>query len=418
MLTLSNPLSLVTEFGDKTLSYFLESIVQAGIDGKVRVQVAGAASAGRLIHFLTSIPKSSNSFLDGHSSYAYGSTKMHLQGRELGSATGSLNGAGLANVAYLRGQEACENDPAHQAYIPKVLGLGVSAAFASGGRRGGDRIRIAIRTIDSFKEALINFPKGSDAESRSRQHDYADLLMLNAILATAGLEQICFDCSELEAEVGVLKNGNLELADVARPKVSTRGTLNVDDALFIDIDGTAKLLEKDSISPEKHVIYPGSFRRFHFGHDCAASAAQLQTDKQVVFEITSNNADPSKPHVSLQDLVQRSLQFRGRWPVILRFGCGKFVEKAKAYGGVDFVVGFDTAIRMVDKAFYNDSWQEASDSLDFLMRTGCRFHVLGRKTDHGFETADDISCKRKHHGLFHHLAGQADISATQLVDAS
>jgi len=43
-----------------------------------------------------------------------------------------------------------------------------------------------------------------------------------------------------------------------------------------------------------------------------------------------------------------------------------------------FIVGADTAVRLVQKRFYNDSEEEMLASFEAVRKTGCSFIVAGR----------------------------------------
>ena len=92
----------------------------------------------------------------------------------------------------------------------------------------------------------------------------------------------------------------------------------------------------------------GSFHPRHAGHDQLAEAASRHLGCSVVFELTVRNAD--KPPLSRDEVDRRRRQFST--DSLLITNQPTFVEKARVIGNVVFVIGFDTAIRIIDPKFY------------------------------------------------------------------
>lgn len=409
MSVIPTTIDIHTQFENGTLEESLNRLILAGKEKKLRISLCTTGAGVRTNWFLTALPGSSKLFVEGVVPYHRGSSFKYVDGREFESSVCPYAGSALANAAFLGGMNALLAKPSEEENGVNLIGVGATAAIASDGRRGKDRIEIGIRTLDSFYRLCVELEKADGPSGRAWQQSACDLLILNAIFAAADLEQIRFPSSVISSEYGQIHNGQVVLEKLKSPNYQG------DDPVLINQDGTVGDIA--SLSPEKHIIYSGSFRRFHAGHDLAARNAFLQTNKQVVLEITAGNIgrEPS----TMAELLERSIQMRGRWPVILRKDCSKFSDKAKAYPGFEFIVGFDTAIRIVNPEFYNNNWEAMVEELDQLSKTGARFHVLGRVHPNTgvFQTADDIWCAHKHHRLFVPLAGRVDVSASALVES-
>jgi hypothetical protein len=155
------------------------------------------------------------------------------------------------------------------------------------------------------------------------------------------------------------------------------------------------------------LLLPGSFNPFHSGHEAMAEAAAAlltATDGRpysIVFELSLSNVD--KPDLAQGVVEERLRQFVDllttegpsggpplppppaatgvsgrRWPVVLT-RAPRFVEKAALFPGCAFVVGYDTAARLVDAKYYGDDEATMLLALGALVRAGTRFVVAGRR---------------------------------------
>jgi hypothetical protein len=95
----------------------------------------------------------------------------------------------------------------------------------------------------------------------------------------------------------------------------------------------------------------------------------------------------------------------------------RFLDKAKLFPGATFVLGADTAVRLVDARYYGDDDNQVAQALDFFRAQGCRFLVAGRVDPAGrFLTLDDIAIPAAFRELFQAIAGtefRMDVSSTQ-----
>ena len=94
----------------------------------------------------------------------------------------------------------------------------------------------------------------------------------------------------------------------------------------------------------------------------------------VHFELSITNAD--KPELQREEVERRVTQFAGIAPVWLT-RAATFGRKAELFPGVAFVLGWDTAIRIIDPKYYGG--KNARDAaLRKLLELECRFIVGGR----------------------------------------
>mmetsp|Transcript_1488 Transcript_1488/g.4466 ORF Transcript_1488/g.4466 Transcript_1488/m.4466 type:complete len:232 (-) Transcript_1488:128-823(-) len=177
--------------------------------------------------------------------------------------------------------------------------------------------------------------------------------------------------------------------------------------------------------PRKHhklLVVPGSFNPLHSGHLRLADAARelckrtYRAEAEVVFEMSMANAD--KGEISRETAAARLEQFAAAEEAVLLTRSPLYVDKASVVGPCDFVVGADTASRILDPKYYTDGVEA---TLDEIRRHGCGFVVAGRLDPHTgrYVNADAslAAAPSRHRDLFVTLTEsdfRLDISSTEL----
>ncbi len=163
------------------------------------------------------------------------------------------------------------------------------------------------------------------------------------------------------------------------------------------------------------LLLPGAFNPVHQAHWALAAAARKLAPGPAAFELSVVNVD--KPPLSAEEVRRRLAQFSGRAPLWLT-RLPTFVEKSAAFPGVVFVVGADTAVRIVEPRYYGNSWAGMDVALGAIRERGCRFLVAGRVDAAGrFIGLDDLAIPPAHRELFEAIPESVfrlDISSTQL----
>jgi len=162
-------------------------------------------------------------------------------------------------------------------------------------------------------------------------------------------------------------------------------------------------------------LLPGSFDPIHHGHWSLADAARRLLNVPVIFEISVANVD--KRELSADEVQKRVAQFRERGDVWIT-RAPRFVQKAELFPGVTFIVGADTALRLVLPRYYDDDESRMLQALERLHELGCRFLVAGRIDAAGrFVTLADLPVPRARRTLFTAISADAfrhDVSSTAL----
>lgn len=167
-------------------------------------------------------------------------------------------------------------------------------------------------------------------------------------------------------------------------------------------------------------VFPGSFHPLHEGHRQLKSVAEQRLGKEVVYEISVRNVE--KQTLSPVDLQARLSQFGNATVVVTQ--AARFVEKALLIPDCPFVVGFDTAQRMLDPRFYNNDQQQLVKSMQLLKKLCPRVVVGGRlaemKTGFHFCGEPDLEVPDLCKDLFEFIPEsefRIDVSSSQLRTA-
>lgn len=121
-------------------------------------------------------------------------------------------------------------------------------------------------------------------------------------------------------------------------------------------------------------VLPGSFNPLHAGHRALADVVALRFGVEVHFELSTANVD--KPDLPVDEVARRVRQFAGVGAVWVT-RAARFAEKAELFPGTAFVLGFDTAVRLIDPKYYGGEGERDS-ALDTIQDRGCRVIVGGR----------------------------------------
>ena len=138
------------------------------------------------------------------------------------------------------------------------------------------------------------------------------------------------------------------------------------------------------------VLLPGSFNPLHAGHVMLlAAAAAACDDAPAAFELSVRNAD--KPPLPRAEVERRASQLTPSDPALVLTDAPLFVDKARLMPGTVFVVGVDTAARIVMPKYYGDGSDDAMRAvLREILDAGCSFLVAGRVMDGSFVDASAV----------------------------
>jgi len=297
-----------------------------------------------------------------------------------------------------------------------VIGVGCTATIATDRTKRGDhRVCIAVEGALGLHTLALTLRKGErdrDAEER--------------LVSTLVLHAAATGCGVLHRRGVTLLGGEIldERFEAARPLADLLNGSRPHVALTPE----GELLGALTWPGAGVAIVSGSFNPLHEGHLGLAAAAQAHLGRPAAFELAPRNAE--KPTLDALELYRRATQFQGRAPLLLT-SVALFSHKAALYPGSVFVLGIDTAARVLSPRFY-DAEHDLDIALDAVRAHGCRFLVAGRSTgaagsvggprrgapgEETFMTLADIDVPARHADLFEALperAFRADVSSSAL----
>ena len=145
------------------------------------------------------------------------------------------------------------------------------------------------------------------------------------------------------------------------------------------------------------VLLPGSFNPVHAGHMLLARVAEEIRQQPMAFELSVTNVD--KPPLPGETVRRRLAQFAWKSPVELT-RAPTFVEKSRLFPRTTFVIGADTAERVVAPKYYGDEVRMHS-ALQEIGSSGSSFLVAVRSDAAGRVRAlSDIPVPRRYADLF------------------
>ncbi len=282
-----------------------------------------------------------------------------------------------------------------------VAGIACTASLRTDRpKHGAHRFHIAIQTLLHTSTYSLTLTK--EARSRQDEEHILDLVFLNAVAESLNLAErvdvplLPGEAIQTEKHPAEDALAALDAATLAVVCVERDGQFRVD-------------------VPRPRLLLPGSFNPLHAGHISLAETAAKLTGSSAAFELTIVNAD--KPPLSVEEARRRVAQFTWKAPVWLT-RAPTFAAKAELFPGAVFVIGADTAERILQPRFYGGSEDDLDRAMNELRHRNCQFLVAGRVNVEGkFIDLDSLNIPMKYRDLFIPIPAsrfRIDLSSTQL----
>jgi hypothetical protein len=281
-----------------------------------------------------------------------------------------------------------------------VAGVGCTASLRSDRpKRGDHRFHIAIESSAGTRSLSLTLAK--EQRDREGEGEVLDYVLLNGMAEAFGIpDRATFRLLGSEVVRAEAIPGTDRLA----------AFLAGGQVLCCEPDGRLR-----TEGPRPVLLLSGSFNPLHAGHCDLMEVAQRRTGRQGAYELTVTNAD--KPPLAAEEVRYRLAQFAWRGPLWLT-QVPTFLEKARLFPGAIFVVGADTAERIVAPRFYGDSEVALVAAMNEVWELQCRFLVAGRVDASGcFRGLEHLNIPPEWRGLFDAIPAEVfrkDISSTEL----
>ena len=328
----------------------------------------------------------------------YGRLSMSgFLGFEPGQSAAAETARQMARAAYRKARAQLRGDSDDS----PPLGLACAATIATDRpKRGEHRAFVATWSEEGTTTYSLRFHKG--LRDRAGEEEVVSRLILSALVAASGLQP--------EVDLGLTGGDDLEVAHT--PRDGPLEQLLSGEAEWVIVrpggHGGAPQMEVEGAAPL--ALLPGSFSPLHSGHRGLAQAAEEALGERPAFEISVVNVD--KPPLDPAEVERRLAQFEAGETVVLT-AAETFIKKARLFSGRTFVIGWDTAIRLVAPRYYVSGDQSTSSlpiprgrvreeaeqtgnetamlgALAEMWTAGARFLVAGRRVGDRFHTLDDV----------------------------
>ena len=266
-----------------------------------------------------------------------------------------------------------------------LVGLGATAALVSDRpRKGEHRFHIAFASPARIAHCTGVLAKGR--RDRAGEEDLVSRAIVLWLAQACGIAapspRSLLDADEHFSETVVATEGAID-------QLVAGGI----DRLSVQPDGQMLLS-----APGPAVLFPGSFNPVHEGHVSLARVAEDLRQQPVAFEISVTNVD--KPPLTGETVKHRLGQFAWKSSVELT-RAPTFLDKVRLFPRTTFVIGADTAERLVALKYYGDDPARMHLALEEIANAGASFLVAVRVDSAGRVRAlSDVLVPRRYVDLF------------------
>ena len=309
-----------------------------------------------------------------------------------------------------------------------AVGVSATATIATDrpkrGRRGA---ALAVETGLGVASLSLGFDEAERPGLREHEEAVVSALLLGLLAEGCGIDAV-----PLVLSVAGVDAGRAEQALAPAPELSA---LLAGDRDAVAAPASGRTDARAPLPAAGAVIVSGAFDPWHQGHralGAAAAAVAAAPPGAIWYELPIINAD--KAPLLPREAWRRAAQFAGTGNLLLS-RAPLFHDKALLYPGATFVVGADTAERLVQPRFYGDSERAMELALGEIEAAGCHFVVACRTAGPGRGLApgrssttsaaplclEDLHLPQRFAGLFTSIPVESfrmDVSSTEIRQAT
>jgi nicotinamide mononucleotide (NMN) deamidase PncC len=172
------------------------------------------------------------------------------------------------------------------------------------------------------------------------------------------------------------------------------------------------VLIAQAVGAERGLMLPGSFNPVHQGHRNLLKVAEEMTGLRGIFELSCANVD--KPDIPEEEILRRASAICDIPVALTR--APRFVQKARLFPGSTFVLGYDTAKRLIECAQPGE-WDINVPQRSCFQTLETKFLVAGRHHAGDFQSLENLKLPDGFEDLFTAISEtkfREDISSSAL----
>ena len=375
----------------------VRALIESLHASRTRAVVTVTGGGTRALGWLTSVPNCSKTLLNAHVPYDTSAT-VSLLGRDVDKYVERSVAIALAEAAYVEAVRGGGGRRLEAKDARALAGIAATCALGTGDvvKRGQHRCFVAAKSSGRLATYEMVLDKASGRD-RFAEDACASRLVLRALhdeawrraredgceldaSESAGLDLVreVLSASEMNDVVVTYEEERAYACAGAAPRDVVERWLNDDSPsapAILEFTGGELTCAG---ATRANVVLSGSFNPLHDGHRellAAATATKPPGAALPAYEIGVVNAD--KGALAIDEIMRRLAQFNEPGVVCLLTKAPLFVDKTKAAPGATFVVGVDTAVRLLDPKYHGGE-RGLGESLDTIRQNRCDFIIAGR----------------------------------------